>query len=204
MAERGVVPVAPRIILGNPLALATGTRLGPYDIIAALGAGGMGEVYRVRDTKLNRDVALKILPDSFTDDTDRVARFRREAQRLASLNHPHIAAIYGFEEIQDPTTSGHSMRALVLELVNGESGHRGFTFGRFEENVGLLEPWRLDANREVKMFFKKPKPVACAVCGNPIEPKERRFVEKNRVAKVERHVHLDCHKPIRSTRATSA
>ena len=89
-------------------------RVGPYEILSALGAGGMGEVYRARDTKLNRDVALKILPDTFAIDPDRVARFKREAQVLASLNHPHIAAIYGFED------SG-AIHALVLELVEGET-----------------------------------------------------------------------------------
>jgi len=94
------------------VALAPATRLGPYEVIAQIGAGGMGEVYRARDTKLNRDVALKILPEAFTLDGDRIARFRREAQVLASLNHPNIAAIYGFED------SG-STHALVLELVEG-------------------------------------------------------------------------------------
>jgi len=94
------------------VALAPGTRLGSYEVVSLLGAGGMGEVYRARDTKLNRDVALKILPEAFTLDADRIARFRREAQVLASLNHPTIAAIYGFED------SG-STHALVLELVEG-------------------------------------------------------------------------------------
>jgi len=94
------------------VALTPGTRLGPYEVIALIGAGGMGEVYRARDTKLNRDVALKLLPDGFASDPDRLARFRREAQVLASLNHPHIAAIYGFED------SGWT-QALVLELVEG-------------------------------------------------------------------------------------
>src|SRR3989475_3227896 len=94
------------------MSLASGTRLGPYEIVSALGAGGMGEVYRARDSKLNRDVALKVLPDAFALDAERLARFRREAQVLASLNHPHIAAIYGFED------SG-SVHALVLELVEG-------------------------------------------------------------------------------------
>jgi serine/threonine protein kinase len=88
-------------------------RLGPYDILSPLGAGGMGEVYRARDTKLNRDVALKVLPDSFANDPDRLARFQREAQVLASLNHPNIAHIHGLEE------SG-AVRALVMELVEGE------------------------------------------------------------------------------------
>src|SRR6266566_4732900 len=92
--------------------LSAGTRLGPYEILSALGAGGMGEVYRAHDTKLGRDVALKILPDLFANDPDRLARFQREAQVLASLNHPHIGAIYGLEE-------AGGVRALVLELVEG-------------------------------------------------------------------------------------
>src|SRR5215471_9928126 len=92
--------------------LSSGSRLGAYEIVAAIGAGGMGEVYRARDTKLNRDVALKILPEAFTLDGDRIARFRREAQVLAALNCPNIASIYGFED------SG-STHALVLELVEG-------------------------------------------------------------------------------------
>ena len=92
--------------------VAPGTRLGPYEIVAPLGAGGMGEVYRARDTKLGRDVALKVLPATFTTDPERMARFRREAQVLASLNHPHIGAIYGFED----SSSAH---ALVMELIEG-------------------------------------------------------------------------------------
>ena len=94
--------------------LSTGTRLGVYEIVAALGAGGMGEVYRARDAKLGRDVAIKILPESFRADPQRVARFQREGQLLAALNHPHIAAIYGLEE----TGSTHF---IVMELVEGES-----------------------------------------------------------------------------------
>src|SRR6476620_2998480 len=95
------------------MTLSSGSRLGPYEILSALGAGGMGEVYRAHDTKLNRDVALKVLPDSFANDPDRLARFQREAQVLASLNHPNIAHIHGLEE------SG-GVRALVMELVEGE------------------------------------------------------------------------------------
>jgi serine/threonine protein kinase len=94
------------------MGLTAGTRLGPYEVVSAIGAGGMGEVYRARDTKLNRDVALKILPPAFAADPDRLARFHREAQVLASVNHPHIGAIYGFEE------SGET-HALVLEFVDG-------------------------------------------------------------------------------------
>src|SRR6266436_1583459 len=96
------------------MGLTSGTKLGPYEIVAPLGAGGMGEVYRARDTKLGREVALKLLPPLFAADADRVARFKREAQLLASLNHPHIGAIYGFED------SG-TVHALVLELVEGET-----------------------------------------------------------------------------------
>ena len=94
------------------MSLASGARLGPYEILSALGAGGMGEVYRARDSKLNRDVAIKVLPDSFAMDPERLARFQREALVLASLNHPNIGGIYGLEE-------ANGVRALVLELVEG-------------------------------------------------------------------------------------
>jgi serine/threonine protein kinase len=94
------------------MSLTPGTRLGPYEIQSALGAGGMGEVYRARDTRLNRNVALKVLPELFALDADRLARFKREAQLLAALNHPNISAIYGIEE-------SDGIQALVLELVDG-------------------------------------------------------------------------------------
>ena len=87
-------------------------RIGRYDVTALLGEGGMGQVWQATDTQLNRQVALKILPDAFADDPDRLARFQREAQVLASLNHPNIAQIYGIEEAE-------GTRALVLELVEG-------------------------------------------------------------------------------------
>ena len=80
------------------MALTPGTRLGVYEVTAQIGEGGMGQVYRARDTKLDRDVAIKILPEAFAHDADRLARFQREAKTLASLNHPNIAAIYGLEE----------------------------------------------------------------------------------------------------------
>src|SRR5215510_13269251 len=92
--------------------LTAGAHVGPYEILAALGAGGMGEVYRARDTKLDRDVAIKVLPELFVSDPERVARFQREAKTLAALNHPHIGGIYGLED-----TAG--VHALVLELVDG-------------------------------------------------------------------------------------
>ena len=94
------------------MALTIGDRLGHYDVTALSGEGGMGQVYRATDTQLGRDVALKILPDAFAADPDRLARFQREAQVLASLNHPGIAAIYGIEK-------GDDTQALVLELVEG-------------------------------------------------------------------------------------
>jgi Tol biopolymer transport system component len=94
------------------MTLSTGARIGPYEIVAPLGAGGMGEVYRARDTRLARDVALKVLPELVAADSERVARFEREAKTLASLNHPHIAHVYGFEQ-----TAGSA--ALVMELVEG-------------------------------------------------------------------------------------
>ncbi|MGE5233852.1 MAG: serine/threonine-protein kinase, partial [Acidobacteriota bacterium] len=92
--------------------LASGSRLGPYEITGRLGEGGMGEVYRARDSRLGREVAIKVLPEAFAADAERLSRFEREAKLLASLNHPNIAAIYGLEE------SG-STHALVMELVDG-------------------------------------------------------------------------------------
>ena len=91
-----------------------GSRIGAYDVLSPLGAGGMGEVYRARDTRLNREVALKVLPEAFAADPERLARFEREAQALAALKHPHIATIYGIEEKD-------GVRALVLELVEGDT-----------------------------------------------------------------------------------
>src|SRR5450432_1024886 len=90
--------------------LSVGTKFGPYEILALIGAGGMGEVYRAKDSKLKRDVAIKVLPETFARDPERMARFQREAEVLASLNHPNIAAIYGVED-----------RALVMEMVEGDS-----------------------------------------------------------------------------------
>ena len=118
------------------MALSVGTRLGSYDVVASIGSGAMGEVYRARDTKLNRDVAIKVLPELFAADPDRLARFKREAQLLAALNHPNIAAIYGFgrenlrrpvldtREDDGPSASGvgvgpHAIEFLVMELVEG-------------------------------------------------------------------------------------
>ncbi len=92
--------------------LTAGTRLGPYEVTAQIGVGGMGEVYQATDTKLKRQVAIKVLPESVAADADRLARFQREAEVLASLNHPHIAQIHGLEEAV-------GVKALVMELVEG-------------------------------------------------------------------------------------
>ncbi len=102
------------------MTLAIGTRLGPYEITGAIGAGGMGEVFRARDTKLNRDVAIKVLPAALARDAERVSRFRREAQILATLNHPNIGAIYGLEESPETGSGQAAVVALVMELVGGE------------------------------------------------------------------------------------
>ena len=96
------------------MALESGTRLGSYEISDLLGKGGMGEVYRARDTKLGREVAIKVLPSEFSQDQERLARLEREARMLAALNHPNIAAIYGLEQSRET-------RYLVLELVEGET-----------------------------------------------------------------------------------
>ena len=96
------------------MTLEKGKKLGPYEILSHLGAGGMGEVYLARDTRLDRDVAIKVLPDALARDPERQARLRREAKVLASLNHPNVAAVYGFEE-----SDGTSF--LVLEYVEGET-----------------------------------------------------------------------------------
>src|SRR6266480_6945253 len=96
------------------MALVSGRTLGAYEILGPLGAGGMGEVYRARDMKLRREVAIKILPDALAADPDRVARFQREAELLATLNHPNIAAVYGVETVGDST-------AIVMELVDGQT-----------------------------------------------------------------------------------
>jgi Tol biopolymer transport system component len=137
------------------VSLAPGGRLGAYDVVSLLGEGGMGQVYRARDTKLNRDVALKILPDAFALDGDRIARFRREAQVLAALNHPHIAQIYGLEEAT-------GTQVLVLELVDGESLDTRITRGPLpvDEAVGIAMQIAeaLDAAHEKGIVHRDLKP----------------------------------------------
>jgi Tol biopolymer transport system component len=137
-----------------------GSRLGPYDILSPLGAGGMGEVYRAKDTKLGRDVAVKILPASFTNDPERVARFRREAQVLASLNHPHIAQIHGLEE-------ANGTQFLVLELVDGESLDKRIARGPIpvDETLGIAKQIAeaLEAAHEKGIIHRDLKPANIAL-----------------------------------------
>src|SRR5271166_1066771 len=132
-----------------------GTRIGPYEIIAPLAAGGMGEVYRARDTKLGRDVALKLLPPVFSTDSDRVARFEREARLLAALNHPHIGAIYGFENADNTP-------ALVLELVEGDTLEDRLRLGplALPEALGLAQQIAdaLDAAHRAGIIHRDLKP----------------------------------------------
>ena len=108
--------------------LTPGARIGPYEVTGALGAGGMGEVYRARDTRLGRDVALKLLPPALSADPDRLRRFEREAKTLAALNHPHIAQIYGVETM---AAGGQGDSAIVMELVAGR------TLGRRQSRRGV-------------------------------------------------------------------
>src|SRR5512141_1143236 len=103
------------------MALAAGTRLGPYEILSLLGAGGMGEVWRARDTRVDRAVALKVLPEEFFESEERRKRFEREAKLLASLNHPGIATLYSFEEIPSSSPSLPGTHILVMELLEGET-----------------------------------------------------------------------------------
>jgi serine/threonine-protein kinase len=142
------------------MALTSGSRLGPYEILSPLGAGGMGEVYRAKDTKLGRDVALKILPASFTNDPERVARFRREAQVLASLNHPHIAQIHGLEAV-------NGTQFLVLELVDGESLDKRIARGPIpvDEALGIAKQIAeaLEAAHEKGIIHRDLKPANIAL-----------------------------------------
>ena len=109
--------------------LPQGTHVGRYEIVSALGAGGMGEVYRARDTRLKREVAMKVLPTEVGLNADRLARFQREAEVLASLNHPHIAHCYGVEESLS-ADAALSIHALVMELIEGPTLEERLTIGR--------------------------------------------------------------------------
>jgi serine/threonine protein kinase len=145
--------------------LPAGSRLGPYEILSAIGAGGMGEVYRARDTKLGRDVAIKILPSAVTFDADRLGRFEREARLLASLNHPNIGAIYGVDE-------ANGQRFLVLELVDGESLDRRVARGAIpvDEVLDIARQIAeaLEAAHEKGIVHRDLKPANIAVTASGI------------------------------------
>ena len=119
------------------MAVAPGARIGVYEVLSLIGSGGMGEVYLARDTQLGRNVALKVLPDMFASDPERLARFRREAQVLATLHHPNIAVIHGLED--GPTEAGPSVKALVLEFIEGDTLADRINAGRIplEEGLGI-------------------------------------------------------------------
>lgn len=123
------------------MGLTAGARLGPFVVVAPLGAGGMGEVYRAHDSRLGRDVALKILPAAFAADPDRLARFQREAKTLAALNHPHIAQVHGFEEGPEPAAGEPRLCGLIMELVEGEDLAQRLQRGRIpiSEAIAIAE-----------------------------------------------------------------
>ena len=160
IVDQEMLGVAAVVLEGIPR-LQPGAALGPYRVDAFIGAGGMGEVYRARDTKLNRDIALKVLPESLTGDPDRIARFTREANVLASLNHPNIAAIYGFED-------GVGMHALVLELVEGPTLADRIAGGPLElpEALGVARQIAdaLAAAHEHGVIHRDLKPANIKVC----------------------------------------
>src|SRR5688572_20096633 len=116
--------------------LTPGQKLGPYEIVSPLGAGGMGEVYRARDSKLKREVAIKVLPADVANDRERLARFQREAELLAALNHPYIASVHGFDDAS-AEAGPHKLFFLVMELVDGEDLSRRIADGPIPVNEAL-------------------------------------------------------------------
>src|SRR5262247_272349 len=145
------------------MSLNRGTRLGVYEVTAAIGAGGMGEVYRATDTNLGRDVAIKVLPEAFAQDRERVARFEREAKTLASLNHPNIAIVHGLEKSQ-------GAYALVMELVEGEDLSERIARGPIPINEALpiakQTAEALEAAHEQGIIHRDLKPANIKVRGD--------------------------------------
>jgi len=144
------------------MGLAPGTRLGPYEVTAKLGEGGMGEVFRALDSRLGRAVALKVLPEPFAGDPARLARFEREARLLASLNHPHIAQIYGIETAVAPDDQRERVKALVMELVEGRTLAERIENGRIPLDEALSIAWQivdaLDAAHAAGIVHRDLKP----------------------------------------------
>jgi len=141
------------------MSIAPGSRLGPYEIVALLGAGGMGEVYRARDAKLKREVAVKVLPPDVASDHQRLARFQREAEMLATLNHPHIAQIYGIEETTGTT-------ALVMELVEGEDLAQVIARGAIP--LGEARPMAKQPARRQRFLERFDFPISVWSSGSPL------------------------------------
>ena len=117
--------------------LQAGARLASYEVVASIGAGGMGEVYRAHDTRLHRDVAIKVLPELFASDPDRLSRFEREAHLLASLNHPHIAHVYGLERQDGPEGPDQHRPFIVMEFVEGPTLADRLAHGRIPTDEAL-------------------------------------------------------------------
>src|SRR6202162_689628 len=145
------------------MALQPGTRLGSFEILDPLGKGGMGEVYRARDTRLGRDVAIKVLPETFAKDAERLARFDREARLLASVNHPGIAAIYGVEDLE-------GVPCIVMELVPGETLSEKLAEGALslEESLAIARQIAeaLEAAHEGGLVHRDLKPANIKVTPN--------------------------------------
>src|SRR5262245_33285850 len=160
-ASRDAIPL--NVSATTTSQLEPGTMIGPYRVECLIGAGGMGEVYRARDTRLRREVAIKLLPPAFIANADRLVRFEREARVLASLNHPHIAAIYGVEDA--PTEAGTQVRALILEYVDGDTlteriAHRGSRGLPIKEALDIARQIAdaLDAAHEKGIVHRDLKP----------------------------------------------
>jgi eukaryotic-like serine/threonine-protein kinase len=159
------VEVAAGLLTESNVAPLTGQRIGVYEVRGLLGRGGMGEVYRAHDTRLGRDVAIKVLPKAFTADPDRLARFEREARLLAALNHPHIGTIHGLEE-------GDGIRALVLELVEGDTLADRVAHGPVPVKEALV--WArqiadaLDAAHEKGIIHRDLKPANVKITPNDV------------------------------------
>ena len=134
------------------MSLSEGTKIGPYEVIGLIGQGGMGEVWQARDTKLDRDVALRVLPEAFTSDPERLARFEREAKVLASLNHLNIGSIYGLEEAE-------GIRALILELVEGPTLADRIKQGPIPIDEALPSPPSSHVGRDADSDSLVPKPI---------------------------------------------